>query len=67
MIRRLERSVSRNEGVARTSIRTAGTTNISVIRSTAISSKSTFGSTSRKMTERPPRDMAHSAQPDPPM
>ena len=49
-------------------MRTAGTRNISVMPLGLRSSSSrSDGSTSRRMTERPPRDMAHSAQPDPPM
>ena len=38
-----------------------------MIPSRATSSRRSDGSTSRKMTERPPRDMAHSAHPEPPM
>ncbi len=67
MTRTLERSVDASEGVASKSMRTAGTRNISVMRSVAIRSSNTAGSTSRTMTDRPPRDIAHSAQPEPPM
>ena len=54
-------------GDASRAIRTAGTTNISVMRSSAMSPSNTAGSTSRRMMERPPRDIAHNAQPEPPM
>ena len=67
MWRRLDRSVEARAGVARSSISTAGTTNISVMRSVSMSSSNLDGSTSRRITERPPRDMPHSAQPEPPM
>ena len=66
-MRRLDRSVLDRVGVASRNIRTAGTRNISVIPSGPRVRAGAAGSTSRRITERPPRDMAHSAHPDPPM
>ena len=67
MRRRLLRSVVASDGVASRIMSTAGTRNISVMRSVATRVRSRAGSTSRRITERPPRDMAQRAQPEPPM